>query len=220
MISRCFTLHLSPNPHNSLSSSILPKPKPNYPLTTSLTPTPLSTKIILTHKRCHKFHHMASNQSKISPEFDESSPDPTLTNDDLKPTKPADRTFSGWEMASLWVGLVVGVPTYYLAGSLVDLGMSWWQGIATVVAANIILLIPLVLTGHPGTRYGVPGPGTVLFRDPRGPRPNAPESVGGLRVVRDRNVDRRRGDFPPLAQFHQGINNSLSKSPLAWYFPT
>ncbi|KAJ0534863.1 putative purine-cytosine permease [Helianthus annuus] len=41
-------------------------------------------------------------------------------------------------MASLWVGLVVGVPTYYLAGSLVDLGMAWWQGILTVVAANII----------------------------------------------------------------------------------
>lgn len=111
---------------------------------------------------------MASNQSKTSPEFDESGPDPTLTNDDLKPTKPADRTLSGWEMASLWVGLVVGVPTYYLAGSLVDLGMSWWQGIATVVAANIILLIPLVLTGHPGTRYGISFP--VLARSSFGIR--------------------------------------------------
>jgi NCS1 family nucleobase:cation symporter-1 len=45
----------------------------------------------------------------------------------------------------------VGVPSYYLAGSLVDLGMAWWQGIATVVAANMILFVPLVLTGHPGT---------------------------------------------------------------------
>lgn len=88
--------------------------------------------------------------------------DPTLTNDDLRPTTALERTFSGWEMASLWIGLVVGVPTYYLAGSLVDLGMAWWQGIATVVAANAILLVPLVLTGHPGTRYGVPFP--VLAR--------------------------------------------------------
>ncbi|KAF5953934.1 hypothetical protein HYC85_006790 [Camellia sinensis] len=91
-----------------------------------------------------------------------SSPDPTLTNDDLKPTTPDQRTFSWWELASLWVGLVVGVPSYYLAGSLVDLGMSWWQGIATVVAANIILLVPLVLTGQPGTRYGISFP--VLAR--------------------------------------------------------
>lgn len=71
-------------------------------------------------------------------------------------------------MASLWVGLVVGVPAYYLAGSLVDLGMAWWQGIATVVAANIILLVPLVLTGHPGTRYGISFP--VLARSAFGIR--------------------------------------------------
>lgn len=71
-------------------------------------------------------------------------------------------------MASLWVGLVVGVPSYYLAGSLVDLGMAWWQGIATVVTANLILLVPLVLTGHPGTRYGVPFP--VLARSAFGIR--------------------------------------------------
>lgn len=88
--------------------------------------------------------------------------DPTLTNEDLKPTAPSQRTFSGLEMATLWVGLVVGVPTYYLAGSLVDLGMAWWQGIATVVLANMILLVPLVLTGHPGTLYGISFP--VLAR--------------------------------------------------------
>lgn len=82
--------------------------------------------------------------------------------DDLKPTALDQRTFSRWELASLWVGLVVGVPTYYLAGSLVDLGMAWWQGIATVVAANIVLLVPLVLTGHPGTKYGISFP--VLAR--------------------------------------------------------
>ncbi|URD77832.1 Permease for cytosine/purines, uracil, thiamine, allantoin [Musa troglodytarum] len=65
-------------------------------------------------------------------------------------------------MASLWVSLVVGVPSYYLAGSLVDLGMAWWQGVATVVLANLIVLFPLVLTGVPGTRHGVPFP--VLAR--------------------------------------------------------
>lgn len=94
--------------------------------------------------------------------------DPTLTNDDLRPTEASERTSSWWEMASLWIGLVVGVPSYYLAGSLVDLGMAWWQGIATVVAANIILLFPLVLTGHPGTKYGIPFP--VLARSAFGIR--------------------------------------------------
>lgn len=111
---------------------------------------------------------MSSNISSANPLFDDFEPDPTLTNDDLKPTTSAQRTFSGWEMASLWIGLVVGVPTYYLAGSLVDLGMAWWQGIATVVTANIILLIPLVLTGDVGTRYGISFP--VLARSSFGIR--------------------------------------------------
>ncbi|RXH80835.1 hypothetical protein DVH24_004749 [Malus domestica] len=107
---------------------------------------------------------MASTKHNPSPNFDEFEfeSDPTLTNDDLKPTRPDQRIFSKWEMACLWIGLVVGVPTYYLAGSLVDLGMAWWQGIATVVAANIILLVPLILTGHPGTKYGISFP--VLAR--------------------------------------------------------
>lgn len=112
---------------------------------------------------------MASSQSsRNDSKPDPFEPDPALTNDDLRPTTPAERTFSGWEMASLWIGLVVGVPSYYLAGSLVDLGMAWWQGIATVVAANIILLVPLILTGHPGTRYGISFP--VLARSSFGIR--------------------------------------------------
>lgn len=89
-------------------------------------------------------------------------PDEGLLNEDLRPTSVEERSFSGWEMASLWIGMVVGVPSYYMAGSLVDMGMSWWQGIATVMAGNLLLLFPLVLTGHPGTKYGIPFP--VLCR--------------------------------------------------------
>lgn len=111
---------------------------------------------------------MASAKTDFTSDFNDFQPDPTLTNEDLKPTELNQRTFSGWEMACLWIGLVVGVPSYYLAGSLVDLGMAWWQGIATVVAANIILLIPLILTGHPGTKYGISFP--VLARSSFGIR--------------------------------------------------
>ncbi|CAN4117159.1 unnamed protein product [Withania somnifera] len=104
----------------------------------------------------------------LSSQFDEFHPDPSLTNDDLKPTSTDQRNFSGWEMASLWVGLVVGVPSYYLAGSLVDLGMSWWQGIAIVVLANLVTLIPLILIGQPGTKFGISFP--VLARSSFGIR--------------------------------------------------
>lgn len=108
------------------------------------------------------FHPMASIQATPSPEFDEFEAHLSLTNDDLKPTTPISRSFSRLEMASLWIGLVMGVPSYYLADNLVNLGMAWWQGISIVVAANIILLVPLILTGHPGTLYGISFP--VLAR--------------------------------------------------------
>ncbi|KAK6943914.1 Purine-cytosine permease [Dillenia turbinata] len=171
MISKIFISHS----HLFSPLSISPVPKSSQFFTTSLFPTNLTTKLTVTprpkkpqfpfHRKCFTVTPMASMQPAQTDKFD---PDPTLTNEDLKPTTSDQRTFSGWEMASLWIGLVVGVPTYYLAGSLVDLGMAWWQGIATVVAANIILLVPLVLTGHAGTRYGIPFP--VLARSSFGIR--------------------------------------------------
>ncbi|XP_022860551.1 purine-uracil permease NCS1 [Olea europaea var. sylvestris] len=163
MVSKCFSFHLHPHPHLALSSN----GKINIPKT--LIPKQISIQHQIysnsNQKRCHFVTQMASSSQL---QFDDLDSDPTLINDDLRPTNSNQRTFSGVEMASLWVGLVVGVPSYYLAGSLVDLGMSWWQGIATVVVANIILFVPLVLTGHPGTRYGISFP--VLARSSFGIR--------------------------------------------------
>ncbi len=88
--------------------------------------------------------------------------DPSLINVDIAPTPLSQRTWSVWHMASLWIGMVVCVPTYMLAGGLIALGMSWWQAVATVCLGNIVVLVPMLLNGHPGTRYGIPFP--VLAR--------------------------------------------------------
>lgn len=90
------------------------------------------------------------------------NPHKSLINEDLAPVLREQRSFSTWDLASLWVGLVVGIPTYYMAGSLVEMGMAWWQGILTVLAGNVIVLFPMVLSGHGGTKYGIPFP--VLSR--------------------------------------------------------
>lgn len=82
-------------------------------------------------------------------------------------------------MASLWVGMVVCVPAYTLAGGLVQAGMSAWQAIFTVMLGNVIILIPMVLNGHPGTKYGVPFP--VLARASFGVLgANVPSLIRGL----------------------------------------
>lgn len=89
-------------------------------------------------------------------------PDPSLINDDIKPTSEAERHWSVANMASLWIGMVVCVPTYTLAGGLIDQGMSWWQAVLTISLGNLIVLVPMILNGHPGTKYGIPFP--VLAR--------------------------------------------------------
>lgn len=54
------------------------------------------------------------------------------------------------------------IPTYMLAGGLVAVGMNWWQALLTIALGNLIVLIPILLNAHPGTKYGIPFP--VLAR--------------------------------------------------------
>lgn len=89
-------------------------------------------------------------------------PDPSLINDDIRPVLSAERHWSVMDMASLWIGMVVCVPTYMLAAGLISQGMSWSEAVGTVLLGNLIVLVPMILNGHPGTKYGVPFP--VLAR--------------------------------------------------------
>lgn len=87
---------------------------------------------------------------------------PDLWNADLAPVEKADRTWSWQNIAGLWVAMVVCVPAYMLAASLVPEGMSWWQAVLTVFLGNLIVLAPMLLIGHAGTKHGIPFP--VLLR--------------------------------------------------------
>ncbi len=88
--------------------------------------------------------------------------DPHLYNDDLAPTPEEGRTWKWTCIAALWVGMVVCVPTYMLAASMIEQGMAWWQAVLTVLLGNVIVLIPMMLVGHAGTKHGIPFP--VLLR--------------------------------------------------------
>ena len=84
--------------------------------------------------------------------------DPSLYNKDLAPTTAAERTWGIYSIASLWVGMSVCVPTYMLSSGLIAGGMNWWQAIGTILLGNLIVLIPMVLNAHAGTKYGIPFP--------------------------------------------------------------
>ena len=83
-------------------------------------------------------------------------------NEDIAPTSTAARTWKMLDIAALWVGMSVCIPTYMLASSLIQGGMNWWQAIITVALGNIIVLVPMLLVAHAGTRFGIPFP--VLSR--------------------------------------------------------
>ncbi|MCH8135899.1 MAG: cytosine permease, partial [Proteobacteria bacterium] len=80
-------------------------------------------------------------------------------NDDIAPTRASQRTWSKWNVASLWVGMAICVPTYMLGGILTaGFHLSVSEALWTILIANIIVLIPLTLNAFPGTRYGIPCP--------------------------------------------------------------
>jgi NCS1 family nucleobase:cation symporter-1 len=85
-----------------------------------------------------------------------------LWNRDLAPTTIRERTWSTWNIAALWVGMSVVITTYTLAGAFIEAGMNWWQAMITILLGNTIVLIPMILNAHAGTKYGVSFP--VLCR--------------------------------------------------------
>lgn len=79
------------------------------------------------------------------------TPDISLSNKDLAPVLPEQRTWTVWNIAALWVGMAVCIPTYTMASSLIGNGMTWWQALLAVFLGNLIVLIPMMLNAHPGT---------------------------------------------------------------------
>ena len=85
-------------------------------------------------------------------------PDRSLYSEDLAPVPSAKRTWTTWNYAALWISMSLCIPTYMLASSLIDGGMSWWQAIGTIFLGNTIVLIPMILNGRAGAKYGIPFP--------------------------------------------------------------
>jgi NCS1 family nucleobase:cation symporter-1 len=99
------------------------------------------------------------------PEFVELTEDVSsspLWNHDLAPTKLSQRTWSTYHIAALWIGMSVVITTYTLASGLMQQGMNWWQALVTILLGNALVLLPMILNAHAGTKYGVSFP--VLCR--------------------------------------------------------
>src|SRR3979409_2313280 len=105
-----------------------------------------------------------SPQVEVSIEIEHS----TLYNKDLAPVPKSRRTWRVGSFAALWISMSACIPTYMLASSLIGGGMNWSQAIITIFLGNLIVVVPMILNAHAGTKYGIPFP--VFCRPSGGPR--------------------------------------------------
>ncbi len=79
-------------------------------------------------------------------------------NDELAPTPIEARTWTTYNYAALWIGMAFCIPSYLLASGLVAIGMNWVQAFLTITLGNLVVLVPMLLNSHVGTKYGIPFP--------------------------------------------------------------
>jgi NCS1 family nucleobase:cation symporter-1 len=106
--------------------------------------------------------HHADGRIELEEKDSQALQESPLYNPDLAPVPLAKRNWTTYNFAALWISMAHCIPTYMLASGLIDSGMSWLQALGTILLGNVIVLVPILLNSHPGTRYGIPFP--VLLR--------------------------------------------------------
>ena len=79
-------------------------------------------------------------------------------NDDLAPTSVSQRTWTTYNIATLWIGLSICIPSLSLSAALIGMGVSPWLSVLNVTLGNLIVLVPIQMNSHVGTKYGIPFP--------------------------------------------------------------
>jgi NCS1 family nucleobase:cation symporter-1 len=95
---------------------------------------------------------------ELLPEVDRTLEGSPLHNEDLAPVPLPKRTWTTYNYLALWVGMSINVPSWLLASGLIAIGMDWVQAILTIFLGNLIVLVPMLLISHAGTKYGIPYP--------------------------------------------------------------
>ncbi|MGB7200957.1 MAG: cytosine permease, partial [Pyrinomonadaceae bacterium] len=100
----------------------------------------------------------ADGRVELNADAEESIRGSALYNEDLAPVPVARRNWTTYNYAALWISMAHCIPTYMLASGLISSGMNWWQALLTILLGNTIVLAPILLNSHPGTKYGIPFP--------------------------------------------------------------
>src|SRR3984893_13100538 len=100
----------------------------------------------------------ADGRVELKPEAAQEISASPLYNEDLAPVPVPGRNWSTYNYAALWISMADWIAPYMLSSGLISAGMNWWQALITILLGNTIVLIPILLNSHPGTKYGIPFP--------------------------------------------------------------
>ena len=81
-----------------------------------------------------------------------------IYNHDLAPVAVAARNWTTYNYIALWFAMSACIPTYMMSSGLIASGMNAVQAVFTIMLGNTIVLVPILLNSHPGTKYGIPFP--------------------------------------------------------------
>ncbi len=95
---------------------------------------------------------------ELRPDVEEELSRSPLFNHDLASVPVSRRNWTTYNYAALWISMAHCIPTYMLSSGLISAGMNWWQALITILLGNTIVLVPILLNSHPGTKYGIPFP--------------------------------------------------------------
>jgi len=102
--------------------------------------------------------HHPDGRVELTPESRARARLSALFNEDLAPVPVKHRDWSTYNYAALWISMAHCIPTYMMASGLIEAGMDWKQALFTILLGNVIVLVPILLNSHPGTKYGIPFP--------------------------------------------------------------
>ena len=102
--------------------------------------------------------HHPDGRVELTPESRARARQSALFNEDLAPVPVKHRDWSTYNYAALWISMAHCIPTYMMASGLIDAGMDWKEALFTILLGNVIVLAPILLNSHAGTKYGIPFP--------------------------------------------------------------
>ena len=102
--------------------------------------------------------HHPDGRVELTPESRARARQSALFNEDLAPVPVKHRDWSTYNYAALWISMAHCIPTYMMASGLIEAGMDWKEALFTILLGNVIVLVPILLNSHPGTKYGIPFP--------------------------------------------------------------